>query len=343
MSAESKRSKRFLVLIGILVGLLSVLIVLPFLTWILIAVILAYALAPINDRLSQRFGAGLSAGLSILVGLFLIVLPVVVILGVAANQARGLFAKFEPGDVSRLDDVIAERFGVQVDIAALQESFGGVVRTGARGLAGNLFSIIGGLPEIFIGFTVLFFVLFYLLKDGDQALAWFRTVLPLEPEVREELFDETDLLIHNSLVGTAAVAAAQAVLLGVAFLVLGLGNVIFWTVTTFVAAMIPLVGASIIWLPASIYLFVVGRPLPAIVLLAFGAVVISTVDNVLRPIVMRRGTQLSPVVTIVGIFGGIALFGFVGLFIGPIVLGMTKLIVDILVREYPESTPTREG
>ncbi|WP_245242902.1 AI-2E family transporter [Natronococcus sp. JC468] len=132
------------------------LIVLPFLTWILIAVILAYALAPINDRLSQRFRAGLSAGLSILIGLFLIVLPIVLILGVAANQARQLFAEFEPGDVSQLDDVIAERFGIQVDIAALQESFSGVVRTGARGLASNLFSIIGGLPEIFIGVTVLF-------------------------------------------------------------------------------------------------------------------------------------------------------------------------------------------
>ncbi|WP_312854312.1 AI-2E family transporter [Natronococcus sp. JC468] len=191
--------------------------------------------------------------------------------------------------------------------------------------------------------TEQFFVLFYLLKDGDQALAWFRTVLPLEPDVREELFKETNLLIHNSLVGTAAVAAAQAVLLGVAFLVLGLGNVIFWIVTTFVAAMIPLVGASIIWLPASIYLFIVGRPVPAIALLAFGAIVISTVDNVLRPIVMRRGTQLSPVVTIIGIFGGIALFGFVGLFIGPIVLGMMKLIIDILVREYPESPPTQQG
>ncbi|XVH32225.1 AI-2E family transporter [Haloferacaceae archaeon DSL9] len=340
MSAESKRSKRVLLLIGILVGLLSSLIVLPFLTWILIGVLLAYTLAPINNRLSQRFGAGLSAGLSILIGLFVIILPIVLILGVAANQAQQLFVAFDPRDVSQLDDVIAERFGVQIDIAALQDAFSSVVRTGARGLAGNLFSIIGGLPELFIGFTVLFFVLFYVLKDGDQAVVWFRTVLPLEPEVREELFTETNLLIHNSLVGTAAVAAAQAVLLGVAFLVLGFGNVIFWVVTTFVAAMIPLVGASIIWFPASIYLFIVGRPVPAIVLLVFGAVVISTVDNILRPIVMRRGTQLSPVITIIGIFGGIALFGFVGLFIGPIVLGMMKLIIDIWVREYPEQAPT---
>jgi len=189
---------------------------------------------------------------------------------------------------------------------------------------------------------VLFFVLFYLLKDSEQAAVWFRSVLPLEPAVREELFEETDLLLYNSLVGTVVVAGAQAVLLGVAFLVLGLGNVVFWIVTTFVAAMIPLVGASIIWLPASAYLLIIGRPVPAVVLLAFGAIVISTVDNLLRPMVMRRGTQLSPVVTIIGIFGGIALFGFVGLFIGPIVLGLLKLIIDILVREYPESAPIQQ-
>lgn len=340
MSAESTRSKRFLFIIGSLVGLLSLLIVLPFLTWILVGLILAFALTPLNDRLSHRFGSGLSAGLSILVGLFLIVLPIVVILGVAARQAGQLFAEFEPGDVSQVDDVIAERLGVQVDVAALHDAFSGAVSTGARGLAGNLFSIIGGLPELFIGFTVLFFVLFYLLKDGDQAVAWLRTVLPLEPAVREELLEETNLLLYNSLVGTVVVAGAQAVLLGVAFLVLGLGNVVFWIVTTFVAAMIPLVGASIIWIPGSIYLLVVGRPVPALALFVFGAVVISTVDNILRPMVMRRGTQLSPVVTIVGIFGGIALFGFVGLFIGPIVLGMMKLIIDIFVREYSEPAPT---
>ncbi|SIS00052.1 AI-2E family transporter [Natronorubrum thiooxidans] len=343
MSTESRRSKRFLVVLGLLIGLLSFLLVLPFLTWVLVAVILAYALAPINNRLLDRLGSGLSAGLSILIGLFLIVLPIVIILGVAARQARQLFADFEPGNVAQLDDVIADRLGVQADIAAAHDTFSGAVKTGARGLAGNLFSIIGGLPELFIGFTVLFFVLFYLLKDGDQAVGWFRTVLPVEPAVREELFEETSLLLHNSLVGTAAVAAAQALLLGVAFLVLGLGNVVFWIVTTFVAAMIPLVGASIIWIPASIYLLVIGRPVPAVVLFVFGAVIISTVDNVLRPMVMRRGTQLSPVITIIGIFGGITLFGFVGLFIGPIILGLMKLIIDIYVREYAEPAPLEQA
>ncbi|KYH27367.1 putative inner membrane protein [Halalkalicoccus paucihalophilus] len=339
MSTRSERSRTFLIIVGIGVGILSSLIVLPFLSWILIAVVLAYVLRPIDDRLSKRLGPGLSAGLSILGGLFLVVLPILVILGVAANQARQLAVDFDLDDVSQIDAVIAEWLGVQVDTATVHDAFSGAVKTGARGLIGNLFSIIGGLPELFLGFTVLFFVLFYLLKDGESAVEWLRRVLPIEPDVREELFEETGLLLYNSLVGTAVVAGAQAVLLGVVFVVLGLGNVVFWIVTTFIAAMIPLLGASIVWIPASIYLLVVGRPLSAIALFVFGALVISTVDNLLRPMVMRRGTQLSPVLTIIGIFGGIALFGFVGLFIGPIVLGITKLLIELLVREYPESTP----
>ncbi|ADJ15849.1 AI-2E family transporter [Halalkalicoccus jeotgali] len=339
MSTRSERSRTFLRIVAIGAGGLSLLIVLPFLSWILVAVILAYVLRPIDDRLSRRLGPGLSAGLSILGGLFLVVLPVLVVLGVAANQARQLAATFDPGDVARLDVVIAEHLGVQVDMATVHDAFSGAIKTGARGLVGNLFSIIGGLPELFLGFTVLFFVLFYLLKDGESAVEWLRAVVPIEPDVREELFEETGLLLHNSLVGTAVVAGAQAVLLGVAFLVLGLGNVVFWIVTTFIAAMVPLLGASIVWIPASIYLFVVGRPVPAVALFVFGAIAISTVDNILRPMVMRRGAQLSPVLTIIGIFGGIAVFGFVGLFIGPVVLGLTKLLIELLVREYPALTP----
>jgi len=338
MDTDETRSRRFLLVVGLLAGAVAALIVLPFLNWILIAMVLAYVLAPLDRRLSQRLPPSLSAGISITIGLFAIVLPVLVVLGVAANQTRRLITGFDPQIVFRVDDLIADRFGIQLNVTDLQETLSGAISSGARGVVGNVFSIVGGLPAIFIGITVMFFVVYYLLKDGDRAAAWLRTVLPLEPKLREELVDETSLLLYNSLVGTVAVAGVQAVLLGVAFVFVGIQNVVFWTVVTFVAALLPLVGASIIWLPASIYFLIIGRPVAAVALAVFGAVVISTVDNILRPMVMRRGAQLSPVLTILGIFGGLALFGFVGLFVGPIILGVTKLLVEMFVREYPAST-----
>ena len=338
MNTDTARSRRFLLAVGLLAGAVSVLIVLPFLNWILVAGVLAYVLAPLNRRLSRRLPPSLSAGISITIGLFAIVLPVLVVLGVAASQTRRLITGFDPQFVFRVDDLIADRFGIRINVTDLQETLSGAITSSARGVVGNVFSIVGGLPELFIGITVMFFVVYYLLKDGDRAAAWLRTVLPLDPELREELFAETNLLLYNSLVGTVAVAGVQAVLLGVAFVFVGIQNVVFWTVVTFVAALLPLVGASIIWLPAAIYFLIVGRPAAAVALAVFGAVVISTVDNVLRPMVMRRGAQLSPVLTILGIFGGIALFGFVGLFLGPIILGVTKLLVEMMVQESPERT-----
>jgi len=338
MDTDETRSRRFLLVVGLLAGAVAALIVLPFLNWILIAMVLAYVLAPLDRRLSQRLPPSLSAGISITIGLFAIVLPVLVVLGVAANQTRRLITGFDPQIVFRVDDLIADRFGIQLNVTDLQETLSGAISSGARGVVGNVFSIVGGLPAIFIGITVMFFVVYYLLKDGDRAAAWLRTVLPLEPKLREELVDETSLLLYNSLVGTVAVAGVQAVLLGVAFVFVGIQNVVFWTVVTFVAALLPLVGASIIWLPASIYFLIIGRPVAAVALAVFGAVVISTVDNILRPMVMRRGAQLSPVLTILGIFGGIALFGFVGLFVGPIILGVTKLLVEMVVGESTERT-----
>lgn len=337
MSSGSTPSRRFLLAVGIVAGVLSALIVLPFLNWILVAVILAYVLLPLHRRLAAVLPAGVSAGVSILIGLVAIVLPIATILIVAANQTRQLVANFDPQVLSEIDDVIATQFGVRIDVSALQETFSGAVTTGARGVVGNLFGILGGLPELFLGLTVMFFALFYMLKDGERAVEWLRWVLPLEADAREELFDETSLLLYNSLVGTAVVAGVQAVLLGIAFSFAGVSNVVFWTVTAFIAAMIPIIGTSIVYIPAAAYLLIVGRLLPAIAVLLFGVLVISTVDNILRPMVMRRGAQLNPVFTIIGIFGGIALFGVVGLFVGPIVLGVTKLVVEILVREYSES------
>lgn len=342
MSTDPKRSRRFLLVVGLVAGAVSTLIVLPFLNWILVAVILAYVLVPLNRQLSRRLPRSLAAGISMTTGLFAIVLPVVVVLSVAANQTRRLITGFDPEIVFRIDDRLADRFGIPIDVTDLQETLTGAVTSGARGVLGNVFSVVGGLPELFIGITVMFFVVYYLLKDGDRTVGWLRTVLPLDPEIREELFDEINLLLYNSLVGTAAVAGVQAVLLGIAFVLVGIQNVVFWTVVTFIAALLPLVGASIIWLPAGLYFLVIGQPVAAVALFVFGAVVISTVDNILRPMVMRRGAQLSPVLTILGIFGGIALFGFVGLFVGPIVLGVTKLLVEMVVQEYPASTVFRK-
>ena len=122
MSTSETRSRRFLLVVGLLAGAVSTLIVLPFLNWILVAVFLAYVLRPLDRRLSRRLLRGLSTGISITIGLFAIILPEIVVLGVAANQTRRLLVNFDLTFITQVDDVIGSRFGVQIDVTAFQEA-----------------------------------------------------------------------------------------------------------------------------------------------------------------------------------------------------------------------------
>jgi predicted PurR-regulated permease PerM len=137
------------------------------------------------------------------------------------------------------------------------------------------------------------------------------------------------------LVGNVAVAAVQGVLTGIGFAALGIENAVFWTVVTIVLALLPLIGASVIWIPASGYLLLIGRPIAAALLFAYGALVVSLSDNYLRPMIGGREADLNPALFVLGVFGGLAAFGVMGLFFGPVVVGTLKVLVELTARQRP--------
>jgi predicted PurR-regulated permease PerM len=190
---------------------------------------------------------------------------------------------------------------------------------------------------VFIGLTVTIFVLFALLRDGEQFVTWLRAVAPVSEDVQQELMAELDDLMWASIVGNAAVAGIQAILLGAGLVLVGMPGAVFLTVATFVLCLLPLVGAFGVWVPVSIYLLGIGRPMPALIIFVIGSLV-SASDSYLRPAIINRSGALNVAVITVGIFGGIIVFGVVGLFIGPVVLGGTKLVLDQFARERAEST-----
>jgi predicted PurR-regulated permease PerM len=166
-------------------------------------------------------------------------------------------------------------------------------------------------------------------------------VTPLPPAEVDALLVRLDRLLWASVVGTVIVATVQAVLTGIALAALGFSNVVFWTLVTFVLSLLPVIGASVVWLPASGYLVLVNRPADAAILFVVGAVVISGSDNVIRPLVVQRSAQLNTGLVVVGLFGGLAVFGFLGLFVGPVVVGLAKYLVEVLadrhgVNSHPE-------
>ncbi|MFC7096831.1 AI-2E family transporter [Halobaculum marinum] len=321
--------RRFLLALAAVTALVAVWIVAPLAQYVLVAVLLAYVLQPVQRRLAPRVGARVSAVVVILVSVGAIVAPVAVVLAVA---------------VRAIDQVRGALVGDGVDFGALEElaAAGGVDLRGELTAVtrrvfdsgfGTMLELFGGVSDALIGLTVLLFVVYYLLVDGQTLVAWVERATPLESTTSRRLRRDLDRITWGVVVGNVAIAVVQGVLTGLVFALVGVSNVVFWTVVTTLLSLLPLIGASIVWIPMAVFLFLSGRPVDAAVVFVLGAGVISLSDNYLRPIVTGHEAHVSPGLMVVGIFGGVLAFGFVGLFVGPIVLAFAKTLVDTLVDE----------
>jgi predicted PurR-regulated permease PerM len=313
---------------------LALLIILPYLQYVLLGVILAYILMPAQRRLECYVRPMTAALALVVVAILAILLPIMYVLAIAIGQALEVATAIQDGtlNVEDFEDRIAE-MGYTVDLQDTYSTYQEPIATGLQGLAQPIIEFVSGVPGILIGLTVTLFVLFALLRDGDRLVRWVRYVLPVEDHVQRELLNELDQLMWASVVGNVVVAIIQAVLLGVGLAVLGVPAVVLLTVGAFVAALLPLIGVFAVWMPVSIYLVVVGETVPAAILVAYGLLV-SASDTYLRPALIGRTSAFNSAIVVVGIFGGLIVFGAVGLFIGPVVLGGAKITLDLFAREW---------
>ena len=339
--ANEQSTNDALRIILLVLGTLSLIIILPFLQAVLAAGLVAYLVTPINDRLSHQVGPTAGVLVTMLVTLAVVILPFLLLILVAIDQAGSLLRGAELTDLTGVEILLQQWLGMNAPrLSEFSEPISEAIKSGAQGILGSLVGVLSSLPGGIIAMVVFLFTLYSLLRNGDQLMSWFRTAIPLEQDVMDELLSRADDLLWAGIVGNIIVAAIQAVLTVLGFLILGFNDLVFWGVATFALSLLPVIGASIVWIPATIYLGVVGDLPAAIGLLVYGSVFISGSDNFIRPLAMQRGTDLNTGVLVLDIFGGVGLFGFIGLFIGPVLLGLSKVTVDLLVenRETSESS-----
>lgn len=318
-------------------GILALFVILPYLQYVLFGVVLAYILLPVQRRLEHYVRSTIAAIVVVVATLIIVFIPLVYVVSIAIQQSFRLVRAIRQGqlNVETIEEILATN-GYAVDLAELYESYQDPIATGIQGITTGTVNIVGGLPGVFIGLTITLFVLFALLRDGDRLVEWFQWVLPIDDEVLAELRTGLDRLMWASVVGNVAVAAVQAVMLGIGLAIIGVPAVTFLTVATFVLTLLPLVGAFGVWIPAAAYLLGIGRPTASAFLTVYGMLV-SLSDSYLRPAMIGRTSAFNSAIVVVGIFGGLVVFGAVGLFIGPVVLGGAKLTLDCFARERTEA------
>ncbi len=203
-------------------------------------------------------------------------------------------------------------------------------------------SILANFAVFFLDLALALFATFFLLRDGDAIMHAVRRLLPMSPADRETFITRTGDLIAAGVTSSVIVASLQGLLGGLAFAVLGLSAPVFWGVVMAFACLLPF-GAGIVWLPAAIFLALSGSMTKALVLVGLGIGVISTVDNVVRPLLLSGRAHMNGLVIFVSLLGGLRVFGLLGIVLGPIVVVTAISLVSSYVNSSPPSRPPRNA
>lgn len=309
---------------------LTVAFVLPFLNFFLLAVLLTVVFLPVQKRLEGRMQAGRSAAIIVIVASVTVVLPFVYIVRRTAADAIGFLQEISEGNVSLspLEERIQALTGTSVDLSSWLQSAVGNVQPD------SVVSVLGAITHTLIGVGLTLFLLFYFLKDREEFFEWLHARMPVPDDTQSEFYDELEHILKAVLFGHVLVALVQGLLAGLGLIVTGIPNATFWTVVMTVLSLLPVVGSFLVWGPATVFLFANGQTALAVGLFLWGAIVVGVSDDYLRPIVVDRYAKLNPSVVIIGVLGGIYVIGFMGIFFGPVVVGMLRATVDVFADEF---------
>ena len=327
---------RTLLLLVVAVSLAFGWILWPFFSAVLWAMVLAIVFAPLYQRLLSSIGQqpNLAALSTVLIIVILVILPVSLTATAVVQEATNFYERIQSGQLDlgkffqQLRDALPmwltdllDRFGL-TNLDAVQERISETLKRGSQFLATQALTIGQGAADFVLGLVVMLYLLFFLLRDGATLFRHIQDAIPLPPEQERDLFKRFATVIRATIKGSLLVAALQGALGGLIFWVLGLHAPVLWGVVMGLLALLPAVGAALIWLPAAIYLLATGSIWQGVVLLVFGALVIGLVDNILRPVLVGKDTKMPDYVVLVSTLGGIATFGLNGLVIGPVIAAM---------------------
>jgi predicted PurR-regulated permease PerM len=223
---------------------------------------------------------------------------------------------------------LLDRFGLS-SIPLLEEKLSAGAVQGSQIVAKQAINIGQNAFDLVVSFGIMLYLLFFLLRDGTGLSMRIRQAIPLSMEHKRHLFSKFTTVIRATVKGNVVVAATQGALGGVMFWILGIQGALLWGVLMAFLSLLPAIGAGLIWAPVAVYFLVTGAIWHGVILIAFGVLVIGLVDNILRPILVGKDTQMPDYVVLISTLGGMALFGLNGFVIGPAIAALFIAVWDI--------------
>lgn len=344
----------FFVLIALVVLWATVMIIRPFISAIIISAMLVTLTFPIYRRVRQRLkGRSALSAVVMLIGItVLLVIPAILLTMLLVQEANAVIEHIQAGEAQRILARIdipsrltwVKRFipGFDPESVSLQRLVLPVIREAPRWMARHGAAVVGGLAGFLIGFALVLLSAYYFYTEGEAIMREISVLSPLPRRYDREFAAKFRDVIDATFRGQISTSLAQGVATGIGLAIASVPGSAFWGSVAAVLAVLPMVGAAVVWVPAAIYLFISAglgdRPYwQGIFMVAWGVLFVSTIDNVVRPWAMKGKAQLPAIPLLFAILGGLQAFGFIGLVIGPLVFSLLMSVIDIYKKSFRDT------
>ncbi|GKW04621.1 AI-2E family transporter [Pectobacterium carotovorum subsp. carotovorum] len=337
-------TKGFFILILFVATLAFFDILAPYYSAILWAAVLAVIFHPLKSKIRQKLNDrnGVASLLTVLIIFLIVFIPLGIIVSSLVVEINGVYTRLQDSN-TQFPVVLAEllqhlpkwarHFLAEHNLdnaAKIQQELSQVALKGGQYLAGSVLLIGKGTFTFFIGFGVMLYLLFFLLKDGSYLVNLILESLPLSTHVKHHLLVKFAAVSRATVKGTAVVAIVQGTLGGIAFSIAGIEGSLLWGSLMAFLSLIPAVGSAIIWVPAAVFLFATDMLWQAIFIVAFFVLVIGLVDNILRPLLVGKDTKMPDYLILIATLGGMDIYGINGFVIGPLIAALFIACWNIL-------------
>ncbi|MBW2977727.1 AI-2E family transporter [Candidatus Woesearchaeota archaeon] len=345
---DFKEYRKYIILaLMVLLAYFAYLVVKPLIVPILSGGVLAYIFYPVYKIIKRllRFKT-LSAGLMSLIIILLIAIPGFFLLNAISKETYEAYIigkqKIGTGIITECADKTNALCNMVNSIKQttanpeykfyLEQGLGKLTSTLTEKITGFLLTIPKRLLELFIAF----FVMYYLFKDGDKIVHKIKNIFPVDRAHQEMIINQSKKITYGVIFGVILVALIQGTVGALGFYIFGISTPLIWGIFMAFTALIPIIGTALIWLPAAL-LFILRGVLASesiliwkgIGLIIYGVVIISAIDNVVKPKIISTKTKVHPIIILIGVIGGIALLGFIGAIIGPLILSLLLTVIEI--------------
>lgn len=323
----------------------------PYMNSIIMAFILSLLCLPIHNRIEQKLVN--KPNTAALLSCFLLTVMIVIPFGFFANaivQQAGLFSKtaYEWVNLGKAQLLLDHPF-TQKFISAINQIYpfddinsemiltqaGGTISKLGSGVLNISAKLVGNVTQVLTSFMLMLFVLFFLLRDHEFLVEKIRHVVPLSRSQENRLLDEVENVAKSAMLGSFATAVVQGIVGGFAMWLVGFPG-LFWGMMMGFCSFIPMIGTALIWLPTAIYLILTNEWQWGVFLIVWGVLVIGSIDNFVRPLVMQGNSGMNTLLIFFSLIGGIQLFGLLGLIYGPLIFGLFLALFGLYEAEFAD-------